>query len=54
MTWSSGDLNFIYSRTSSTNSLIVEVTDDGRSLMKSRNRGPRTVPWGTLDDTACG
>jgi hypothetical protein len=52
MMWSSGDLILLYRRQSSANSLVVDLTDDGKSLIKSRNnRGPRTVSWGTPDET---
>jgi hypothetical protein len=46
------DLILLYRRHSSANSLVVDLTDDSKSLLKSRNnRGPRTVPWGTPDET---
>jgi hypothetical protein len=42
----------LYLICSSANSLVVDVTDSGKSLMYRRNRsGPRTVPWGTPDVT---
>jgi hypothetical protein len=42
----------LYMRQSSADSRVVDLNNDGKSLIKSRNnRGPRTVPWGTPDET---
>jgi hypothetical protein len=52
MVWSSYVLILLYRRQSSANGLVVDLTDDGKSWIKSRNnRGKRTVPWGTPDET---
>jgi hypothetical protein len=37
---------------SSANSRVVDETTDDKSFMKSMNkRGPKTVPWGTPEET---
>ena len=42
----------LYRRQSSANSLSLELTLEGRSLMYTKNKSwPRTVPWGTPDVT---
>jgi hypothetical protein len=45
LAWSSGVLILLYIRQSSAKSLVVDDTDDDRSLMKIKeSSGPRTVP----------
>ena len=45
-------LFLLYRRQSSANSQVVDETTDGKSLIKNRNkRGPKTVPWGTSEET---
>jgi hypothetical protein len=45
-------LILLYRRQSSANSRAVDETTDGKSLLKSRNkRGPKTVSWGTPEET---
>ena len=52
MAWSAVVLILLYRRQSSSNSRLVDETTDGKSLMKSRNkRDPKTVPWGTPEET---
>ena len=52
MVLSSSDLILLYRRQSSVNNLVVEVTDDRKSLINIiKSRGQRTVPGGTLHET---
>ena len=50
---SSVDLILLYKMQSSAKSLTVDPVEmtSGKSLMKSRNSGPSTLPWGTPDWT---
>ena len=50
--WSFAVLIVLYSKQSSANSLIEDVTLSGRSFMWQRNSiGPSTMPWGTPEST---
>jgi hypothetical protein len=41
----------LYRRQSSADNLAFDLTLEGRSLLKARNSGPRTIPLGTPDVT---